>query len=105
MRIKTTTIDDIRDQLSHVAYEVGRQETRFLVEDNGTPVFAIVSAEDLERLTQLEPEREERFKIIDRVREAFRDVPPEEIEHETDRIIEDFRAADRASTDTLVTSQ
>jgi hypothetical protein len=64
-----------------------------LVEKSGIPVAAIISAEDLKRFAQLEQEREQRFAVIDRVREAFSDVPAEEIETETDRIIAVNRAA------------
>ena len=35
--------------------------------------------------------REERFRVIDRVREAFKDVPSEEIEREVDRALAELR--------------
>ncbi len=54
---------------------------------SGIPVAALVSMDDLERLDRLDREREERFKIIDKVREAFRGVPEEEIQRETNRIL------------------
>jgi hypothetical protein len=49
------------------------------VEKSGIPVAAIVSADDLERLTRLETERAEHFTALDRIREAFSDVPDEEL--------------------------
>jgi nicotinamidase-related amidase len=35
----------------------------------------------------LDRERDERFAVIDRMREAFKDVSPEEIEREADRSV------------------
>lgn len=97
--IQIMTISDVKSQLSNLVNEVYRKETRVLVEKSGIPVAAIISAEDLERFALLE--QEERFRVIDRVREAFKDVPAEEIEQETDRIIARNRAAARSATDDL----
>jgi hypothetical protein len=72
---------------------VYRKERRVLVEKSGIPVAAIIAADDLERFAQLEREREERCAEIDRVRDAFKDVPAEKIEAETDRNIARNRAA------------
>lgn len=98
-------ISDVKNKLSSLVNEVYRNETRVLVEKSGIPVAAIVSAEDLKRLSQLEREREERFKVIDELREAFKDVPSEEIEQETDRIIAGIRAADRAAAEELAATR
>ena len=38
-----------------------------------------------ERLKRIDADRRERFKILDRMREAFKDVPAEEIEREVNR--------------------
>jgi len=53
-----------------------------LVEKSGIPVAAIISAEDFKRLARLEAERNRDFAILDEMREAFKDVPLEEIERE-----------------------
>ena len=47
---------------------------------------------DQESPTQRELEREERFAVIDRMREAFADVSPEEIEREAERSVAEARA-------------
>ncbi len=96
---QTMKISDVKSKLSSLVNEVYRKETRVLVEKSGIPVAAIISADDLTRLAQLEQERAQRFEVIDRVRDAFRDVPAEQIEQETDRIIAGIRAADRATAD------
>jgi prevent-host-death family protein len=93
---QTMKISDVKNQLSSLVNQVYRNETRILVEKAGIPVAAIISARDLRRFSNLEQERAERFKIIDELREAFKDVDPEEIERETDRIIAQIRAEDRA---------
>src|SRR5215204_6340752 len=90
---QTMKISDVKNTLSSLVNKVYRKETRVLVEKSGIPVAAIISADDLKRFAQLECEQEERFAVIDRVREAFNGVPAEEIEAETDRIIARNRAA------------
>ena len=64
-----------------------REETRIVVEKSGIPVAAIISAKDLKRLDRLEKERSDRFRILDEVKAAFRDVPESEIENEADQAL------------------
>ena len=78
-------ISDVKNRLSSLVHEAYRTETRVLVEKSGIPVAGLVSAEDLARLARLDRERQERerrFAVLDRMRAAFADVPPEEIERE-----------------------
>ena len=82
---QTLKISDVKNTLSSLVNQVYRKETRVLVEKSGIPVAAIISADDLKRFAQLEQEREERFAVIDRMREAFADVSPEEIAREAER--------------------
>jgi prevent-host-death family protein len=102
---RTMKISDVKNHLSSLVNDVYRNETRILIEKAGIPVAAIISARDLQRLSQFEQEREERFSVIDRAREAFKDVPDEEIEREVDRIIARNRAADRAAAEELAASR
>ena len=90
-------------EASRVGQEWGRllttvihAETRVRVEEDGKPVAAIVSADDLDRLNRMDAERVERLKIIDQIRDKFRDVPPEEIEREVARAIAEVRAENRS---------
>jgi prevent-host-death family protein len=99
---QTMKISDVKNTLSSLVNKVYRNETRVLVEKSGIPVAAIISADDLKRFAQLEQERKQRFAVIDRMREAFKDVPAEEIEAETDRIIARNRAADRDAAEDIV---
>jgi prevent-host-death family protein len=100
---QTMKISEVKNTLSSLVNQVYRKETRVLVEKSGIPVAAIISADDLKRFAQLEREQEQRFAVIDRVREAFKDVPAEEIEAETDRIIARNREAHRAAVNEVAT--
>lgn len=102
---QTMKISDVKNRLSSLVNEVYRHETRVLVEKSGIPVAAIVSADDLKRLSQLKQDRDALFAAIDRMREAFKDVPPEEIERETDRIIARNRAAARSAETELAATR
>ena len=84
---QTMKASDARQHFASVLNRVFRKEARVVVEKSGIPVAAIVSAEDLKRLDQLDQERAERFTVIDEMRAAFAGVPDEEIERETDRIL------------------
>ena len=92
---KTIKASEARQQFSQLLNEVFRRETRVLVEKSGIPVAAIISAEDFKRLARLEQERAERFKILDEIGAAFKDVPAEEIEREVKRAITQVRQQNR----------
>jgi len=86
---------DVRAQWSQLLNKVFRSKTRVVVEKSGIPVAAVISAEDLQRFTQMEEQREKRFKALDKMREAFKDVSPEEIDREVKRAISQVRAENR----------
>ena len=95
---KTQTLGttEARQQFSKLLNEVFREETRVIVEKNGIPVAAIISAKDLEWLEKYEEQRREHFAVLDRIGEKFKDVPIEEIEREVDRAVREVRAEYRA---------
>ncbi len=95
---QTMKISEVKNTLSSLVDQVYRKEIRVLVEKSSIPVAAIISADELKRFTQLEREREERFAVIDRMREAFKDVPSEEIEREADRSVTEARERRRQRT-------
>jgi prevent-host-death family protein len=92
---KTMKASVARQQFSQLLNEVFRRESRVLVEKSGIPVAAIISAEDFKRLARLEAERNRDFAILDEMREAFKDVPPEEIAREVSRAISQVRKENR----------
>jgi prevent-host-death family protein len=92
---KTIKASEARQQFSQLLNEVFRRESRVLVEKSGIPVAAIISAKDLQLLARLEAERSRDFAILDEMREAFKDVPPEEIESEVARALSQVREENR----------
>lgn len=87
---------EVRQNFSSIINRVAREDTRVIVEKSGAPVAAIISAKDLQRLNELDARRAERRRIIEAMREPFRDVPPEEIEREAMRAWAEVRAEMRA---------
>jgi prevent-host-death family protein len=92
---QTINASDARQRWSELLNKVFRKETRVIVEKSGIPVAAIVSAEDLERLNRYDKERAERFKILDEIGEAFKDVPPEDLEREVTKAVALVREENR----------
>jgi prevent-host-death family protein len=88
---QTITASRARQEWSKILNKVFREEIRIVVEKSGIPVAAIISTEDLKRLDQLEKERAERFRILDKVKAAFKDIPEAEIEKETDKALSRVR--------------
>ena len=89
---QTMKASEARQQWSQLLNKVFRRETRIVVEKSGIPVAAIISASDLERLVEMEQERDEDYKVLDATRRAFQDVPDEELEREVARAISEVRA-------------
>ncbi|MDO8657778.1 MAG: type II toxin-antitoxin system prevent-host-death family antitoxin [Candidatus Levybacteria bacterium] len=87
---------EARQQWSQLLNKVFRGQTRVVVEKSGIPVAAVISAEDLERFTQLEEQRNRRFKVLDRIGEAFKNIPAKKIDREIVRAISEVRAERRA---------
>jgi prevent-host-death family protein len=88
---QTINASTARQEWSKILNKVFREETRIVVEKSGIPVAAIIPAEDLKRLDQLEKERAARFRILDEVKAAFKDIPEAEIEKETDKALSRVR--------------
>ncbi len=93
--IQTVKASEAREQFSQLLNRVFRREARVIVEKSGIPVAAIVSAEDLRRLSELESERDRRFELLEEIGEAFKDVPADEIEREVSRAITEVRQKNR----------
>jgi prevent-host-death family protein len=87
---------DARQQLSQIVNRVARKESRILIEKSGVPVAALVSADDLRRLDELEARRRERYDAMVEISRAFADVSDEELERELARAQQEAREALRA---------
>jgi len=96
--VETVSVSEARQNFSQLLNRVFRQEVRVVVEKSGIPVAAIISATDLKRFQRLERERAERFRALDETRDAFKDVPDEELEAEVAKAIAAAREKHRAAT-------
>src|SRR3712207_9459614 len=89
---QTIKASDVRQQWSEILNKVFRKETQVIVEKSGIPVAAIISTEDLARLHRLEAQRQKDFAILDEMRDAFKDVPPDEVRSEERRVGKECRS-------------
>lgn len=90
---QTLKASDVRSNWSQLLNKVFKEQVRVIVEKSGIPIAAVISADDLARLTRLETERNERFKVLNRMREAFKDIPDEEIERQVDKAVAEVRTS------------
>ncbi|HET9659624.1 MAG TPA: type II toxin-antitoxin system prevent-host-death family antitoxin [Thermomicrobiales bacterium] len=91
--VESLKFTETRSKLSSLVDRVFQREARIRVYKGSTPVAAIVSIADLERLERYDREREEAFAEMARIsREAFHDVSPEELEMRVDEAIAQVRA-------------
>ena len=70
----------MKNKLSSLVNEVYAKETRVLVEKAGVRVAALISADDLGRLQQLDRDRDTGTRALERFSEAFVDIPVDELE-------------------------
>ena len=94
---QTMKISDVKATLSKLVNEVYRGEKRVLIEKAGIPVAALISIQDLERLTRIDEEDREAWATLEAMRAPFRGVPSEEIEREAAKAIAEVRAERRAA--------
>lgn len=83
--------DDVPGAWRDILERIAQAGVRLVVEEDGRPVAAIISPAELERLVRLDARRSERFKVIDEMRAAFKDIDPEEIEREVARALAEGR--------------
>ncbi|MCL8208664.1 MAG: type II toxin-antitoxin system prevent-host-death family antitoxin [Actinomycetia bacterium] len=83
---------DVRQHWSAVVNEVSREHIRVIVEKSGVPVVGVVSAQDLAWLQERDRRLAELRRVMDDLREQFRDVPAEEFDRAVAQAVEDIRA-------------
>lgn len=88
-------VTEARRGWSGLLNRVFRRESRVVVEKSGIPVAAIIPYREYEFFLHMKSRRDERFKALDAMREAFEDVPAEEIEREVAKAIAEVRAENR----------
>jgi prevent-host-death family protein len=92
---QTIKASEARAQWGQILNKVFKRQTRVIVEKSGIPVAAIISADDLERLNRMDEQRARNFAALQEMRDAFKDVSPEEIEREVTKAIAEVRAENR----------
>jgi antitoxin (DNA-binding transcriptional repressor) of toxin-antitoxin stability system len=101
---ETMPISAVKSRLNSLVNEIYRNETRILVEKSGIPVAGIVPIADMRRLARLDELDREAGEILEAMRAPFDDVPAEEIERQTERIIAENREEDRLARERVAKS-
>lgn len=89
---QTMKASQAHNEWSRVLNQVSRRETRVVVEEDGVPVAAIVSTQDLERLQQLEQQRQRDLATLRASQEAFKGEPVDEVERQIAQALAEVRA-------------
>ena len=92
---QTMTINDAERDFGNLVRKVSRHETRVVVEEGGTPVAAIVSTEDLRRLTQIDGLRAKEWEVFDEIHALNRDKDPDEVERDVAEAVAEMREEER----------
>lgn len=91
--IESLKFTETRSRLSSLVDRVFQRKTRVRIYKGTTPVAAIVSISDLERLERYDREREESFARMSAIiGDAFGDVSEDELEMRVDEAIAQARA-------------
>ena len=88
----------VRD-FGHILERVKVKDTRMLIEEDGVPIAAIVSADDYAELKRPDDERAERFTLLARMRAAFADIPEDQIARDVAAVVQEERARQRVANE------
>jgi prevent-host-death family protein len=89
---KVMSASQVRQHFAETVNDVAKGNSRVIIEKNGAPSSAVISARDLERLERVDAQWEEDWKVIDEMRAAFADVDPEELERQFAKDLAEVRA-------------
>ena len=95
---RTVKASEARTRWSQLINQVARRQTRVIVEKSGIPVAAIISTQDLERLSRLEDERQQDFAVLDEIGAAFQNETPEAIKRQVGQAVAEVRSENRNRT-------
>jgi prevent-host-death family protein len=76
--------------------QVSRRETRVLVAEDGKPLAALISAQDLELLDRLQKQRADAWMVFEEIWSRNADRDPEEVERDVAVALAEVRDAERA---------
>jgi|SRR5690349_4269715 hypothetical protein len=83
--------DEARRTWHEVIRRVSQHEAEIIIKDEDETSVAIVATNELERLRQIEAQREARFRILDVIGEKFRQESPSESERRAHRAVSETR--------------
>lgn len=98
-KIEMRNVAEVGQELSDLVGRVSNGESRVVVERDGKPLAAIISAKEMEGFERYRASRRRRFEVLDGMREPFKDVLPDEIEREVAKAVAEVRAANRTRAD------
>jgi prevent-host-death family protein len=99
--MKTVSSNEAQQELQRILRLVVAGKTRAVIEKDGRPVAAIISAADLQQLERSDAQRQDDFTIFEEISQAFKDEPLARIEHEVAKAVREAReeqAGDPSST-------
>ena len=85
------TVADAQRQLPDLIDAVRRTNERVVIEQDGVPVAALISAHDLVRLEYLIEKWEKGFDALEATWKAFEGIPSDELEREVARALAEVR--------------
>ena len=92
---ETLSASELQEHLSELLERAGRGQVRIVVEQDGSPAAALISAHDLEWLRFFEKQWAERFAFIDAIHARNADVDPEQVEQDVAEVIAEGRRQQR----------
>lgn len=93
---ETVNLNSTRERLDEIVDRVRRSGDRVVIEADGKAAAVLVSVGDFRRLQQLDVRRERAFEGMQKISEAFADVPLPELERQVELALADVRAETRA---------
>jgi prevent-host-death family protein len=96
---QTMKATEARAKFRQLLDEVYQRRARVVVEKDGIAVAAVVSMIDLEQLQFLAERRKWAREVLRRSREAFADVPADELQRELDNALREVRQEMAAERD------
>ena len=91
MVMKTVPAVEARVHFGEIIKKSFKKGDRFIVEKSGIPMVVILNANEYARYARMIEEREERFKIFDRVKSAIPGTSSREVEKDINETIEAVR--------------
>jgi predicted ABC-type ATPase len=85
---KTIPAVEARTHFGEIMKRAFKNSERFIVEKSGIPMVTILNANEYMQLIQ---EREERFKILDRIKTKLPDISSEEVKKDVSKAVHAIR--------------